>query len=608
MRRLTGIGVSPGIAIGRAVLLRQHPLVVRFPVKLGRVDDEIARLERARRLSEEQLREIRAHVARGARELEHLFDAQVLMLQDPMLLARAIDVVRNEHVNAEWALQRAFEDVSAIFDEIEDPYLRERRGDVADVVGRLRMNLGYGRSAGRELFRDVEEGSLLIADELTPSMAAQVDWTKFGGFASDTGSRTYHTAILARSLHVPAIVGLGDASGRVRPGATVVIDGSAGELLIDPTEEEIEATRARSVRWARAQRSYDHYRSMPAATADGVAISIQANVELPDDLLSAQECGADGIGLYRSEFLLATMPPDALTEDVQYEAYRTMVERMAPAPVVVRTFDVDEEQLASWPRGLDSDTTGSARSRGPLGLRAIRLSLSRRDMFRTQLRALLRAARHGQLRLMFPFVSGIEELREAKLVLKEAAEELAQRGEAVPHVPVGVMLEIPSAAITTDLFAREVDFLSVGTNDLIQYALAVDRTDARVSSLYEPLHPAVLRTLRLIVHAAARHATPVAVCGEMASDPVLLPLLIGLGLHQFSMSPSAIPVAKQVIGGLRADELVRIARQVLRMSTVVEIQRFLLASLGDAASLDDAPGVAGDESAPPDAEPPKGTS
>lgn len=582
MQRLTGIGVSPGIAIGRAVLLLQNPLVVRFPVKAGRVDDEVARLERARRLSEEQLREIKARVTRGASDLGHLFDAQILILQDPMLLARAIDVVRREQVNAEWALQRAFEDVSAIFDEIEDPYLRERRGDVADVAGRLRMNLGYGRSAGRELFRDVEEGSVLITDELTPSMAAQVDWTKFAGFASDTGSRTYHTAILARSLHVPAIVGLGDASARVLPGSTVVIDGATGDLLINPAEDEIEATRARAARWARALRSYEHYRSVPAVTGDGLAISIQANVELPDDLLFAQEYGADGVGLYRSEFLLATISPDALSEDVQYEAYRAMLQRMAPLPVTVRTFDVDEEQLVSWPQGLERGSAATAaRSRGPLGLRAIRLMLARRDMFRTQLCALLRAARHGRLRLLFPFVSGIEELREARAVLKEAAEELERRGETAPAVPVGVMIEIPSAAVTADLFAREVDFLSIGTNDLIQYSLAVDRTDARVSRLYEPLHPAVLRTLRHIVRAAAHQGTPLALCGEMASDPVLLPLLIGLGLTEFSMSPSAIPVAKQVICQVRAANMRRVAQRVLRMATVEEIERHLLASLGE---------------------------
>jgi phosphotransferase system enzyme I (PtsI) len=582
VQRLIGIGVSPGVAIGRAVLLKQHPLVLRFPVRPARLEDEVARLERAGRLSEEQLRDIKAHVSRGATDLGRLFDAQILMLQDPMLLARAIDVVRREQVNAEWALQRAFDDLSDIFDGIEDPYLRERRGDVADIVGRLRMNLGYGRTAARDIFRDVEEGSVLVADELTPSMAAQVDWTKFRGFASDTGSRTHHTAILARSLHVPAIVGLGVASHRVLPGSLIVIDGTAGELLVDPSDEEVEVVRARSERWARAQRSREHVGAVPSVTTDGVAISIQANVELPDDLLLAQEYGADGVGLFRSEFLLATIRPDELSEDVQYEAYRGMLQQMAPAPVTVRTFDVDEDQLAAWPQGLDrAALPEGARSRGPMGLRAIRLCLARRDMFRTQLRALLRAARHGHLRLLFPFVSGVEELREARAVLAEAAAELETRGETPPRVPVGVMIEIPSAAITADLFAREADFLSIGTNDLIQYSLAVDRTDARVSRLYEPLHPAILRTLRHIVRACARRKTAIAVCGEMASDPVILPLLIGLGLTEFSMSPSAIPVAKQVISRVRAADMERVARQVLRMATVAEIERHLLTSLGE---------------------------
>jgi phosphoenolpyruvate-protein phosphotransferase (PTS system enzyme I) len=582
VHRIAGIGVSPGIAVGRAVVLKQNPLVVRFPVKAARVEDEVARLERAKRLSGGQLRDIKAHVSRGAAELEHLFDAQIMMLQDPMLLTRAIDVVRHEQVNAEWALQRAFEDVAAIFEEIEDPYLRERRGDIADLVGRIRMNLGYGRSVGRDLFRDVEPGSVLVADELAPSMAAQVDWSRFGGFASDTGSRTYHTAILARSLHLPAVVGLSDASARVLPGSLVVLDGTMGELLVDPSEEEIDATRARSAHWARSQRAYEQYRSMPAVTTDGVAVKILANVELPDDILFAQEYGADGIGLYRSEFLLATIAPNAFNEDVQYEAYRSMLQRMAPAPVTIRTFDVDEDQLLSWSRGAETtDRAAAGRSRGPLGLRGIRLSLDRRDMFRTQLCALLRAARHGRMRLLFPFVSGIEELREAKAVLAEAREELERRRETPPDVPVGVMLEIPSAALTTDLLAREVDFLSIGTNDLIQYSLAVDRTDARVSRLYEPLHPAILRILRHIVRAAARQRTPVAVCGEMASDPVLLPLLVGLGLREFSMSPTAMPVAKQVVHHVSAADMERVARHVLRLATVSEIEEYLLSALGD---------------------------
>jgi phosphotransferase system enzyme I (PtsI) len=583
VQRLTGIGVSPGIAIGQAVLLMQNPLVVRFSISAERVEKEVARLEEAHQRSKHQLEEIKARVARTAgRELGGIFDAQLLMLEDRMLITRALELVRGQHVNAEWAVQQAFDELATIFDEIEDPYLRERKGDVGDVVGRLRLNLGRGRPQGHDLLRDVEDASVLVADELTASMAAQLDWHRIRGFASDTGSRTYHTAIVARSLHVPAVVGLGDASRRVRPGATVVIDGEAGELLIDPPAAMLLEIRARGHAQAGVAHARDEYRTVAGRTADGVPITLQANIELPEDLDFAHECGAEGVGLYRSEFLLATRAADSLSEEVQYAAYRAIVERMAPAPVTIRTFDVDEDQVARWPRGGEAGAAGVGRSRGPLGLRAIRLCLARPELFRTQLRALLRAGRHGQLRIMFPFVSGVEELRQARAVVRDAAAELAARGERPAKVPVGMMIEIPSAATTADLFAREVDFFSIGTNDLIQFSLAVDRTDARVSRLYEPLHPAIVRMIRHVARSAARYRVPLSLCGEMAADPVLLPLLVGLGLREFSMSPSAIPIAKQVLQRIRASEMTRIAARVMRLATAGEIERALLRALGGA--------------------------
>jgi phosphoenolpyruvate-protein phosphotransferase (PTS system enzyme I) len=581
VHRLTGIGVSPGVVVGRAVLLMQNPLVIRFPIGPEQVPEELARLEEARERSRRQLVEIKARVARGAAsELGYLFEAQLLMIDDPMLVARARELIAGQQVNAEWAVQSAFEDLSGIFEGIEDAYLRERRGDVADVVGRLRLNLGRARGHGPDLFRDVDAGSVLIADELTPSMAAQVDWRKIQGFVSDTGSRTHHTAILARSLHVPAVVGLGLATSRIQPGVTVIIDGTTGEVVVDPPPDvEEEARRSGSARSGPAHASGRALAASPATT-DGVAIALQANIELPDDIAIARGAGADGIGLYRSEFLLAMTPADALTEDVQFAAYRALLEGMAPGAVTIRTFDVDDDQLQPWPR-TEAHQQAQARarveaSRGPLGLRAIRLSLARRDVFKVQLRALLRSARHGSLRIIFPFVSGVEEFREAKAVLGEAAADLAARGETVdPMPPVGVMIEIPSAAITADLLAREADFFSIGTNDLIQYSLAVDRTDARVSRLFEPLHPAVLRTLRGIIRAAARRRLPVSLCGEMAADPAILPLLIGLGLRDFSMSPAAIPVARAVVQRLDATEARRLSDRVMRMATVADIERCL---------------------------------
>lgn len=582
MQRLTGIGVSPGVVVGRAVLLMQNPLVLRFPIAQAQVEPEEARLREARDRSRRQIEEIKARVARrtGA-ELGYLFEAQLLMLDDAMLLERAASIVREQRVNAEWAVQHAFEELSGIFDGLDDAYLRERKGDVADVVGRLRLNLARARGRGPELFRDVEAPSVLVADELTPSMAAQVDWGKILGFSSDVGSRTHHTAILARSLHVPAVVGLGEASSQIAPGATVIIDGSLGEIIVDPDRAVIEEARARGAQLARGATEKRRHRLAPTSTADATRIVLQANIELPDDVPVARNHGAEGIGLYRSEFLLATHSVEALTEQVQYEAYRALVEGMAPGPVTVRTFDVGEEQLAPWPSGGGEGAWAARHNGGPMGLRAIRLSLERREIFKTQLRALLRASRHGKLRIIFPLVSGVEELRDARAVLNEAHAELTAAGTAPRSLPpIGVMIELPSAAITADLLAREADFFSIGTNDLIQYSLAVDRTDARISRLYDPVHPAVLRAIRGVVRAAERRDLPVSLCGEMASDPELLPVLIGLGLRDFSMSPAAIPVARRVIMRLRLADARRLAARVMRLATVAEIEQCLTRTLG----------------------------
>jgi len=587
MRRLTGIGVSPGVVSGRAVILIHRAQVLRYQIAPARVDRELRRLEQSRVRSREQLVDLRERVARRRPEMASLFDAQLLMLDDPMLVPRAADVVRRERVNAEWAIQQVFSEFSAVFDEVTDAYLRERKGDVADLVGRLRMNLREGVASPRDLLAQLDEASVLIADELTPSLAAQVDWTKVRGFATDAGSRTYHTAILARSLEVPAVVGLHNASEQVQPGELVIIDGSRNEVIVDPTAEEL-ARAAHHTDDRRPAAVGDAARQRPAATADGLRIRLDANIEFPDDLAHARYAGAEGIGLYRSEFLLtqtvATIPI-ADEEERQYQVYRGMLEGMAPGPVTVRTFDVDEDQLASRlarrPLGggwIPEEERGSRQ-----GLRGLRLSLTRPELFQVQLRALLRAAKHGQLRIMFPFVSSVEQIREGRKMIAEASAELTRRGETPPSVPIGVMIEIPAAAYTADLLARDVDFFTIGTNDLIQYCLAVDRADERVSRLYEPLHPAILRMILMVRRAARRQRIPVSLCGEMASDPALLTLLVGLGLTEFSMTPGAIPVAKQVLSEVRSDELGALARRILRLATIDDIERELLGALGKLA-------------------------
>ena len=581
MRRLAGIGVSPGVVAGRAVILIQRAQVLRYHIPPGRVDHELARLEESRTRARAQLADIRVGVAkRRGPDLASLFDAQLLMLDDPMLMPRAVAIVREQHVNAEWAVQQVFHEFSAVFDEVADPYLRERKGDVADLMGRLKMNLRRGLATPRDLLRELDESSVLIADELTPSLAAQVDWTKVRGFATDAGSRTYHTAILARSLDVPAVVGLHDASRLIEAGQLVVVDGTRSEVIVDPSADVL-ARVARDGDDHRPGRSADTERR-PAATADGVRVRLDANIEFPDDLAAARYAGAEGIGLYRSEFLLTSAAGEMANEDQQYEIYRGMLEGMAPGAVTIRTFDVDEDQLASQSadRRVDGGWAADEERGGRQGLRGLRLSLTRPELFQVQLRALLRAARHGRLRIMFPFVSGVEQLRQARGMIGEASADLARRGEIVPPVPVGVMIEIPAAAYTADLLAREVDFFTIGTNDLIQYCLAVDRADERVSLLYEPLHPAILRMIVMVRRAAGRQRIPVSLCGEMAADPALLALLVGLGLTEFSMTPGAIAVATHVLADVRVDDLRAMARRILRLSTADEIERELVAALG----------------------------
>ncbi len=589
MKRLAGIGVSPGVVSGRAVILIQRAQVLRYQIGPARVDHEVARLEESRSRSRQQLTDIRGRVARRrGPELASLFDAQLLMLDDPMLVPRAADIVRGQRVNAEWAVQQVFDEFSAVFDEVADPYLRERKGDVADLVGRMKMNLRRGVSTPRDLLRELDEASVLIADELTPSLAAQVDWTKVRGFATDAGSRTYHTAILARSLEVPAVVGLHNASQLIQPGQLVVVDAGRNEIVVDPTPDVL-ARVGRHGEDRRPSAAVDAERRRPATTADGVRIRLDANIEFPDDLAAARYAGAEGIGLYRSEFLLGMGTSaraggvNTAGEDEQYEVYRGMLEGMAPGVVTVRTFDVDEDQLAlrSAPTSLGGTWVADEQRGSRQGLRGLRLSLTRPELFQVQLRALLRAARHGRLRIMFPFVSGVEQLRQARQMVAAAAAELARRGQTVPEVPIGVMIEIPAAVYTADLLAREVDFFTIGTNDLIQYCLAVDRADERVSRLYEPLHPAILRMIVMVRRAAARRHIPVSLCGEMASDPALLTLLVGLGLTEFSMTPGAIAVAKQVLAEVNRDELKALARRILRLSTVEDIEHELFAALGE---------------------------
>ena len=576
MNALLGIGVSPGIVWGPAALLVTDSVTLRYAITPGNVGRELARLEAAREATRRQLEGVHARVlASAGPDLAYLFQAQLLMLDDQLLVPRAQVIVSTERLNAEWAVERAFEEFSAIFMDVDDGYLAERRGDVADVVGRLRRNLARAPRRRGELSLALDEPSILVVNELPPSVTGQLDRRRVIGLAMDAGSRTDHSAILARSLRLPAVASLRVATQLARPGVVVLLDGYSGDVVIDPDPAMIERARVKAERkWVSV--AVDRQLVHPASTSDGVAIRFDANIELPDEIDVARANGAEGVGLFRSEFMLGGRPLVSLDEQEQYEVYRNLVERMAPQQVTIRTFDVDESRLAGGHPGDRPSEGASEASRGPLGLRAIRLSLSRPDVFAVQLRALCRAAQHGPLRVLFPFVSSVDELRRAKSALADARLAVtAGRGDDGPPIAVGVMIEVPSAAMTVDLLAAEADFFSIGTNDLIQYTLAVDRTDGRVAQLYEPLHPGVLRLIRAVTRAAARMGKPVAVCGEMAADPAALIALLGLGVASFSMSPTLIPASRQIVRALSLGDVRRVVVQALRLASAQQIAAHL---------------------------------
>jgi phosphotransferase system enzyme I (PtsI) len=563
MSRLRGTGVSPGIAVGHALVMeRDAAPVFRLAVPADRVEDEARRLEQAIGASREQLRGIKERLSRevGAKHA-YIFDAHLLMLDDPLLRERAMAIVRRDAVNAEWALRTVSESLHALFREFSDAYLRERTTDLDDVIGRIQLNL-RGTAEAPSLSR-LPGPVVLVAGDLVPSEAAALDWDRVLAIVTDVGSSTYHTAIIARSLGIPAVAGLKEATRQIPPGALVAVDGMRGEVEVEPSGAALLALEAAQEAYRREEERLRGTRGLAARTLDGVEVRLEANVEFPEEATTAQLHGASGIGLFRSEYLLGRglrFP----SEEQQIDVYRRLLEQMHPFPVTVRTWDVGLEALG--PAGPSSPNPA-------LGERALRLLRRSPDPFRVQLRALLRAGRQGPVRIMFPFVSGPGDLRLALSLLDQVKAEL--RAEGVPFredVPVGVNLEVPSAAVVADLLAAEVDFFSVGTNDLIQYLLAVDRTDPRVSSLYEPLHPAVLRTLRRIAEAAEDHGRPLSVCGEMAGQPVEAVLLVGLGFRSLSMAPSAIPRVKEALRAVRAADARSLAERCLGLATCAEIE------------------------------------
>jgi phosphotransferase system enzyme I (PtsI) len=568
--KLDGIGVSPGLAVGPALVVEREAVpVFRLLVPAEAVDCEIKRLTRAVEVSREQLKAIKERLRHEVGVHAYIFDAHLLMLEDPLLLDSAVSVIRQELVNAEWALRTVSDQLHERFEGLSDEYLKERTTDLDDVLGRIQLNLG-GATDAPSLAR-LPGHFVIVAVDLTPSQAADLDWEHVLAIATETGSPSHHTSILARSFGIPAVVGLQDATTRIPSGVTVAVDGSHGAVVIDPREPALAVLRAGQ--GERRVRPRAEARVLPCVTRDGTRVALLGNAEFPEEAAHALEYGAEGIGLFRSEYLLgrARRWPD---EERQYEVYRRMLEQIGPHPVTVRTWDVGPEDLVP----------GGPTSANPaLGERALRLMRRAPEPFRAQLRALLRAAAHGPLRILFPFVSGPSDLRLVLDLLEETRGGLRRDGVSFAEdVPIGLMLEVPSAAATADLLAPHVQFFAVGTNDLIQYLLAVDRVDPRVSSLYEPLHPAVLRTIDGVVRAAGAHGIPVSICGEMAADPLQALLLVGLGVRELSMSPVAITGVKAALRAASVSRLEPVARASLSLATADEIGAMLRRELAEA--------------------------
>jgi phosphotransferase system enzyme I (PtsI) len=575
---LKGIGVSPGIAVGEALIVQREAVAVfRLPLAGDGVDAEVDRLTRAVEESRRQLHAIRDRLSPSGGPHAYIFDAHLLMLDDPLLLDQAVGVIRGERVNAEWALRTVAEQLHRMFDEFTDAYLRERAGDLDDVLGRVQINLG-GAPGAPSLSR-LPGQYVVVATGFTPSDLAELDWARVLGVASDSGSATHHTSILARSFGVPAVVGLGDATRRIAPGSQVVVDGTRGRLLVGPSAPLLEGLRAVQDRDRKEDARLQEMRALPAETGDGVSVRLRANAEFPDEAATARRYGAEGIGLFRSEYLLGRSRQWP-SEERQYEVYRQLLEHMDPQPVTVRTWDLGPEDLP----------TGGPSSPNPaLGERGLRLLRHAPDAFRAQIRALLRASAHGPMRIMFPFVSGRADLREALALVDEVRDTLRAQGHAVAaRVPIGVNVEVPSAALTADLLAADVDFFAIGTNDLVQYLLAADRVDPRVSTHYQPLHPAVLRVIRHVVEAAEARPIPVSVCGEMAAEPLHALVLVGLGVRELSMTPVAIPRVKNAVRSVKECQLRAAASACMGVATAEEVERLLAHELVGALAAGDA--------------------
>ena len=567
MEELKGIPTSPGVVIGKVFFLDKEEFQIKKRrIRKDMVAKNISRFREALTKTEKEIKEIRAQVTKKlGKEEAYIFDAHLLILKDPYLIKKVTQKVEKKLINVEHSFFQVLETFRESFASMEDSYLKGRAVDIKDVGRRVLKNL-LGKE--RETLATLREEVIVVAHDLSPSDTVSMHKEKVIGFATDMGSKTSHTAIMARALEIPAVVGLKNITKKAQAFDTLIVDGSHGSVIINPNEETLKRYRKDKESFEVFEHELLELKNLPAQTLDGHRITLAANIEVPEEIEYVKEHGGEGIGLYRTEFLYLGRD-DLPSVDEQFKAYMEAAQKLAPHPVIIRTLDLGGDKFLSY--------LNLAPEMNPfLGLRAIRLCLADIPLFKDQLRAILKASTYGNLKIMYPMISGVEEVKKANQILTEVEEEFKKK--KIPFnekLEVGAMIEIPSAALTCESIAKEVDFFSIGTNDLIQYSLAIDRVNENIAYLYQPLHPAVLHILKRIIDGAHQAGIWVGMCGEMAGEPLFALILLGLGLDELSMSPLVIPEVKKIIRSLTLREAKELTRKALKLSTAQHIEALL---------------------------------
>lgn len=568
VNKLQGIAVSPGIIIGKARLVDRSrvKILYQYLISEKQVSQEVERFKQALNTTKEQIISLKKGMSDQIKEHAFILDTQLMIMDDGMLSDSTINTIVSEKMNAEWALKKSMQRIRHLFQQVDDGYIKERINDVEYVAERILRNLA-GKE--QESLSEIHERVIIVAHDLSPADTSQMNIGKVKGFITEVGGPTSHTAIMAQALEIPAVVGLESVTQRVQDGVLLIVDGNAGEVIIEPDDDIIIAYQEKQIQLERYRSSIERISHLPAETVDGYRIAVQANLELLEEVVPARDHGAEGIGLYRTEYLYLRKKGIPSEEEL-FEDYKELAEIVAPAPVTIRTLDIGGDKFAS-------DLNLTREMNPALGLRAIRFCLRESKIFKSQLRAILRAGVHGQVQLLFPMISGLQELLDTKKILKSVKRELdTKKIDYARDIKVGIMIEIPSAVTMADALARHVDFFSIGTNDLIQYALAIDRGNEHVAYMYQPFHPAILRMIQNVVKTAKEAGIKIALCGEMAGDPLCVFILVGLGLDELSMNAQSIPMIKQIIRSISMEEARADLAHIMQLETAKEVRKFIV--------------------------------